>query len=129
MDRRTVSATLFTAILGGGGAAVIGAAALQTGSPYFDTLIYGGVAAIVVGVLGLFWLFIFQPKEHRMEKDEKPQKDRPKGPIGVLLGENSQGNVISNCEFIDINGVVTTGNASDNRVEDSRFGTSKEPKR
>lgn len=35
---------------------------METGSPYFDMLIYGGVAGIMVGTLGLVLLFLFPTK-------------------------------------------------------------------
>lgn len=63
MDRRGVAGTLFATLLSGGAASVIGATALQTGSPYIDILIYGGIAAIAIGLIGLLCLLIFPSKK------------------------------------------------------------------
>ena len=52
---------------------MIGATALPTGSPYFDILIVGGLAAIAIGLGGLLWMWIFPPK---------PKPQRPAMPPG-----------------------------------------------
>lgn len=53
MDRRGVTATLCATVAGGGFAAIIGATALPSGSPYFAVLIAFGVLAVLIGSGGL----------------------------------------------------------------------------
>jgi len=68
MENRGILATLFSTVLAGGAAAVIGATALPTGSPYFDMLIIVGCAAMAVGFFGLLWMLFSpagKPPEHR----------------------------------------------------------------
>ena len=61
MDRRGVIVTLCTTVAGGGIAAVIGATALPSGSPYFSVLIDFGVLAILVGAGGLVIMLFTAP--------------------------------------------------------------------
>lgn len=58
MDRQTAIGTLCSVVAAGGVAAMIGATALSEHSAYFDTLMYGGAAAIALGLGGLIWLVV-----------------------------------------------------------------------
>jgi hypothetical protein len=68
MERRTIAGTFCATILAGGVSAMIGATALGTASPFFNILIYGGLAAIVGGSLGLIGLWLSAPKSKTLEK-------------------------------------------------------------
>lgn len=62
MDGRSIAHTFLATVLAGGVSAMIGATALPDPSPYFADLMYGGAAAVVVGVLGLVALLLTRPK-------------------------------------------------------------------
>lgn len=62
MDRRGVIATLCASAFTVGAAALIGAATIQSGSPYFDLLLYCGIAGVLIGVFGLLALVVFPAK-------------------------------------------------------------------
>lgn len=49
---------------------MIGATALPAHSPYFDILMYGAAAAIVVSLIGLAVLFLWQPKKEAAVSDD-----------------------------------------------------------
>ncbi len=66
---------------------MIGATALPTGSPYFDVLIYGGIAAIAVGFLGLVGLLIWPSKRDAAPPQQTEQPRSSGGSPHIDIGE------------------------------------------
>jgi len=69
MDRRTIIGSILIASLTGGIGAVTARGTISASSPYADVLFYGGLASIVVGLLGLAWLVFLKAS---VPEDETP---------------------------------------------------------
>lgn len=93
MGRREIAGSLFGIVACSGVAAMIGVTALPTGSPYFDTLIIAGGIGLIVGIVGLLWLFVFQPKKPDAPVIPAQPEDAYWG-TGLYVG--GKGNVIRN---------------------------------
>lgn len=87
MDRRTVAGTLWSVVLAGGLAAMIGATALPDPSPYLTILTVVGGIAIAVGLIGLVFLFFTAPKAPPLPK-RKSTFVKARGGAEILLDDS-----------------------------------------
>ncbi|MCF8883169.1 hypothetical protein L5849_10710 [Erythrobacter sp. SN021] len=95
MEKRGILLALLVTVLSGGIAAMIGAASLPSGSPYFDVLIYGGIASIAVSAMGLMWLALTSSRPDRQKPEEPEEPDVPDIRISQV-GDAKISNVRSN---------------------------------
>lgn len=60
---------------------MIGLTALPDHAPYFHLLLYGGIAAVVIGLLGLGWLFFKPDRTSAATTDERVTSNQQSGGI------------------------------------------------
>lgn len=87
MDRHAVAVTLFGTLFAGGIAAMVGATAVPANSPYFDVLLWGGIVAIAIGLIGLILLMIF-PGKKPPEPEHIDQSVTSHGQSGGITARN-----------------------------------------
>tara|TARA_Y100000815_G_C13290897_1_gene480773 strand:+ start:100 stop:492 length:393 start_codon:yes stop_codon:yes gene_type:complete len=123
MEKRGILLAFFVAVLGLGGTAMIGTTTLQNGSPYFEVLMYGGMAAVVASLIGIIWLARTSSRPDSQKPEEPEESDVPDIRISQI-GDAQISNVTSNTgrRFLDADQVdkmslkgISLGKATDDK--------------
>lgn len=102
---------------------MIGTTTLQNGSPYFEVLMYGGMAAVVASLIGIIWLARTSSRPDSQKPEEPEESDVPDIRISQI-GDAQISNVTSNTgrRFLDADQVdkmslkgISLGKATDDK--------------